>query len=307
MPLPFTWSWSRYQTWLRCPRQFWLTVYAAPDAKRAGPGTPEFEVWIQRHLLGRAQWAGLLAHQAVEWFLKATVEGRHIDPNGIVERTLREAKRTLELSSTEFYRGDPKSFRGLADHYYDVPLDGDAMLSQIETAVRTLLEHPVLARLTEVPERVVEVEQLSRIRLWGIDIWLSPDVIVSDGQGGFVVVDWKTGRVHKSDAVTGQLALYALYVIDRYLRVRADGTSALPLDRVKGLVAHTSKGAFHNQGVDTALVSMVRGAITQSVPKMRGDAVSALGETPPKSAFPMVEEGASACAWCGFRRTCERE
>lgn len=304
---PFTWSWSRYQTWAGCPRRFWLSVYQAPQAKAAGPGSPSFEVWIQRNLLGRAQWIGLAAHQAAEWYLKATVEGRPVQVEGVVGRALSQARRTIEHSSTEMYRGDPKAFRGFDAHYYEQSFDGTAALADLEAAVRKLLDHPVLARLTEVPERVREIERFSRLRLWGVDVWLSPDVVVEDGAGGFVVVDWKTGRHHQDDVVDGQLGLYALYVLDRYTNTRVDRGGPLPLDRVKGLVATLGDPPFRNRSLTPADVEATRQAILGSITAMRGEQVSAEGEVPPESAFPKVREGDPRCSWCSFRRTCQRE
>lgn len=303
----FTWSWSRYRAYESCPRRFWLQVYAAPLAKRKGPGHPDFEVWVQRNLMGAAQWAGLAAHEAVEWVLKGAVDGRTVPRQGVMDRALRQARRVLEMSNGGYFRGDPKTFRGFDAHYYDANFDGDAALGALEDKVGKLLDHPVLARLLAVPERIVEVERLSRITLWGVDIWLSPDVVVADGGGGFVVVDWKTGRSHASPAVDGQLGLYGVYVVDRLLKVRADSGRRLPVDRVQGLVAGLGEPAFRTRALSMDDMFAARDAMVRSTPLMRGDGLDLSDGIPDKSGFPKVEAGSSPCSWCSFRRTCERE
>jgi hypothetical protein len=303
----FTWSWSRYRTFDTCPRRFWLSVYAAPLAKRKGVGHPDFEVWVQRHLMGSAQWAGLAAHEAVEWTLKGAVEGRSVPRQGVMDRTLRQARRVLEMSTGGYFRGDPKTFRGFDAHYYDAEFDGQAALQTLQDKVEKLLDHPILARLLSVPERIQEVERLSRIRLWGFDIWLSPDVVVADGRGGFVVVDWKTGRNHASEVVDGQLGLYGVYVIDRILKVRADSGRRLPVDRVQGLMAGLGDPAFRTRPLTAEDVFAARDAMVGSAPKMRGDGVERNGEIPKKEGFPKIPLGSGPCSWCSFRRTCERE
>jgi hypothetical protein len=154
---------------------------------------------------------------------------------------------------------------------------------------------------------MVEVEKLSRIRLWGIDIWLSPDVVVSDGRGGFVVVDWKTGRNHADEVVDGQLGLYGVYVIDRLLKVRADSGRKLPVERVQGLMAGLHEPAFRTRPLALEDVFAARDAMLGSTPQMRGDGHAREGDIPKKEGFPMIPPGSSPCSWCSYRRTCERE
>ena len=37
------------------------------------------------------------------------------------------------------------------------------------------------------------------------------DVLMDDGQGGLVIVDWKTGRSHVDETVNTQLGIYGVY------------------------------------------------------------------------------------------------
>ena len=66
----------------------------------------------------------------------------------------------------------------------------------------------------------LEVEELRQIQVDDIPVWVSLDALVRDGKGGFVIVDWKTGKNHTTEKVAGQLGIYALYVLDRYVRHR---------------------------------------------------------------------------------------
>ncbi len=263
-------------------------------------------MFVQKHLLGRAQWMGLVVHKAAEWFVKALAEGRRVDPRGIVGRAMGEARRAVDHSATELYRGDPKAFTGFAAHYYEQPFDATEAMAELEDMLGSLFEHAVLQRIEEVPERIREVEALRKVKLAGVDLWLSPDVVMTDGVGGFVVVDWKTGKMHHPDDVDGQLGLYGLYVLKNYLGVDPDSARDLPLHRVKGLYAHVSEGAHRTVSLRVSDVDAALHAISTSAPKMAAVNRAAEGEMPPQSAFPLISEGDPKCSWCSFRRTCER-
>lgn len=285
-----------------CPRRYWLQVFEAPLGKPSDAPPELRELWIQRNLLGRAQFIGLTVHSAAEWYVRSLKDGRRVDPRGIVARAMSEARRTLEHSAADMFRGDPKTFRGFDAHYYDVPLDGDAVLADIETQIQALFVHPVLARLEAVPKRIREVEKLTRIRLVGVDIWVSPDVVVTDGDGGFVIVDWKTGKMHHPDDVDGQLGIYGMYVLSNYLGVDVE-RGDLPLHRVRGLYAHPIAGAHRTvelrvQDVDAALHAIRASADRMSDPS---------GDVPDREQFPKVRAGDPACEHCSFRRYCGRE
>lgn len=280
-------------------------MYGAPLGRPADAEPARREVWIQRHLVGRAQWVGLVVHGAAEWYLRALMEGRRVDPAGIVDRATGEARRAVAHSEASLYRGDPAGFTGFDAHYYGQPFDGAEAVEEVRDKVSRLLEHPVVQRLSQVPERIREVEQVSRLRLAGVEVFVSPDVIVDDGAGGVVVIDWKTGRQHHPDDVDGQLGVYGLYALRAYAGVDPE-RGDLPLARVRGLYAHVD-GDHRTVPLSVGDIDAALDAIRSSTPEMRGDDVSAASEAPPLAAFPMVAEGDPRCGWCSFRRTCGRE
>lgn len=294
---PFAWSWSSYATWRECRRRYWLQTRGAEAGKKSGAEAADREVYIQRNLVSRASFVGQGVHAAAEWYLKVLVEGRRVDPEGIVARATREARLALERSASGLYRGDPKGFRGFAEDYYGEDLDRDGVVDEVRAVTESLLAHPVLTRLAAVPERIQEVERMSRMRLVGADLWVSPDVIVADEQGGLVIVDWKTGRQHHPDDVDGQLGVYALYTMKTYLDVDPERADELPLGKVRGLQAHARDGTHRTVQPSVADVDAALSAIRESASEMR----NAERET-----SPMRPAGDPRCAKCPFRRTCER-
>ena len=62
-----------------------------------------------------------------------------------------------------------------------------------------------------MPERIRQIEDLNELHLNGVKVWVKLDVLMDDGQGGLVIVDWKTGRSHVDETVNTQLGIYGVY------------------------------------------------------------------------------------------------
>ena len=213
----FSWSWSRKQTFENCLRQYWYQHYGfwGGWGQDASPETRT--LYIEKKLVSRPQFLGIQIHEAAEWLLKCVQRGQYPTPDQVLERTLRKARQQIEDSKYSRYLRNPKKYPGFIEHYYG--LDGgdwEPVLDELTRQVNGLFENPVLLRLTRVPEQICEIEELRQIHIDGIPVWVSLDVLVRDDKGGFVIVDWKTGRGHSSDKVAAQLGVYGVYVNSYY-------------------------------------------------------------------------------------------
>lgn len=305
----FSWSWSRHGLFSGCRRRYWLTHYgswggwdsSAPDEVR--------EAYVQKQLSSRPQWVGTAVHEAAAWILQEVRSGRHPERARVVEQFRRKALRSVEDSRDGRHRYFPKRYTGFEEHYYGVP-EVEAYLlvgvEEIVTQVEGLYENPVFQRLVDVPGRIREVERLEQLHIAEVPVWVSLDVLVEDGQGGLVVVDWKTGQHHDPQRIAGQLGLYGLYVLSRYLGVSPERWRPQDLERIKTMWVNLRSGDREVLSLEPGHVQGLLDLVRRSAAEMRA-LVPDGQEMPERSAFPMLPEGDEQCARCAFRRTCERE
>ncbi len=294
------WSHSRHRTWVRCRREYWYNYYGARGGWRGRSEPTVRSLYLFKGLKTVHQWVGILTHEVAEQVVGLGREGRAFDPEAVLETTRRRARRQIEDALSGLYRLNPKKHQGFLDIEYDTA-DSElwAMaLDDLTTQVSNLLVHPVLQRLLDVPERIIEVEQLERVPIRHVPTWVSLDVLVADGRGGYVVVDWKTGRTQSAEQSAEQLALYAAYVCRRY-----DTTP----DRVRGLFASTRTGEYADVGLDRASAERVESTAVRSAAEMLAVLPDPTVDEAPEELFAPLPEGSPACPRCRYRRPCGRD
>ncbi len=304
----FSWSWSRHRTFETCLRKYYLQHYGFWGGWNAG--SENREVYIQKKLMNRPMWIGTTVHRSVEWVLNQVREGHFPSVERVVERTLREARRTIDESQRGMYRIQPKRSPGFLDHYYDEGTpehEWEAAVAEIERQLRALFENRVFLRLTSVPERILEVERLEKLWIDGTLVWVSLDVLVGDGDGGFVIIDWKTGAHHDPEKVKKQLGIYGLYVANRYLDIPVHAFEQAKLPSIQGMYVNLRSSTFETATVDQETAISLLSEVRQSAQRMRALLVDTEGNEAEISDFPMVELGHPECGRCNFRRTCQRD
>jgi hypothetical protein len=297
----FSWSHSRRGVFEACPRRYYWVYYgswggwdpAAPPAAR--------HAWIQKRLTTLPMWIGTLVHEAAEEALTALCRGQPKRADDLVA-AIRERARFEVLASASGAAfeapGKPTIFQ---EHYYREPVEAaawDDAIDEVSRQVRTLFDDRVYQRLLEVPERLMEVESLEQVDVDGVPVWVKLDALVSDGRGGSVIVDWKTGSAHDSAVIAEQLGVYGLYCRIRH---------RIPPSRLVAMHVNLRLGTREQHRVDDATLEQTRRTIRDSAAAMRG-----LLDDPGRNLasierFPLLPEGAGPCRTCPFRRTCGRE
>lgn len=304
----FAWSWSRHRAFQTCDRFYYLQHYGFWGGWENGAANRE--IYIQKKLSTRPMWIGITVHEAAEWLIGQIRQGHYPAPDRVVERTLRTARRAIEESERGIYRIRPKRSPGFVDHYYGLGTPRDAWaedLAEIERQIRGLFENRVFQRLASVPERIVEVERLEQVRIAGVPVWVSLDVLVTDGSGGFVIIDWKTGKAHDADTVVRQLGVYGAYVLDRYLNAPPSRASEVLFGRIKGMYVNLRTGEHHVSDLDGPAVGTMVETVRASAAAMRERLQDTYRNIAIEDDFPKLPEGSEACARCVHRRACGRD
>jgi len=290
------WSFSRYRTFQECRRRYWLNYHAARLGET--PDAPERfrELYIQKYLNSRPQWVGNIVHDAAQEALEALRDGVPLDAGAAAAKAMVSANAEVTASEEGRWRASPREQPGFQEHYYKSrPWEPwSNTLGDIGELVRVLYDHAVFRRIAEVPERLVEIEELVEVELRGVPTRVRLDVLMDDGAGGMVVIDWKTGRSHRPEVVRDQLAVYGLYVEEKYKR------------SARGMYANIRLNNWGLYDLDEALLDRVAAFIQRSAEEMvamdpEPDAVLESEER-----FTKIPVGSRECRWCSFKRDCGR-
>lgn len=293
-PTPFFWSWSRHRTFEVCHRRYGLDYYLtrAGGRRTASP----HKAWLYRlkRTQDGPQWVGLRVHAWLADVLEHARAGRPPEA-ALAAHHLDEATRHLDA-----VRGgspDPATWPDVAELL--PPHDADAACHALRAALAARMEearaHPVLERLLRVPHRVREVERVHRRALDGVRLTASPDVVVDDGRGGLVVIDWKSGDPERALAAAPQLQLYAALIADVY---------EVDPRRVTALIATTRDGQHTRVTVDADARAAVVNLARRSAEAMRALLPDPARDVAPAHAFPPLPADAAPCATCRYAPAC---
>ncbi len=290
----FSWSSSRVETYLRCPRQYWFHYYGSWGGwdRSADPRTRT--LYVLKNLDTRQSWIGSTVHNCVRWVLD-TLRTKGEAPSE--EQTLALLGRRLNKDFTEsgegLYWENPKQHAGLLEHEYEEREIADeqwqAVMSKALACVSTFYASEVFRQLQAVPaDQWLQLEDLASFELDGIKVWVQLDCAYREGDG-VVIYDWKTGKADQH-ATREQLAGYILYAAQRW---------NVPVERVVAREFNLAHGTLHESRLDPDQLAAVRAAVAQSAAELR-----ALHGAPEEQ-FPFTEVE-TRCARCNFTRLCPK-
>jgi hypothetical protein len=118
-----------------------------------------------------------------------------------------------------------------------------------------------------------------------------------DGQGGAVIVDWKTGSAHDDSDIAAQLGAYGLY---------ATLLRNVPAERIVALHVNVRSGEVHRHPVGPEAISEARARIVADVSDMRQKLSDVSADVADPAAYPLLAEGDPACGRCVFKGLCGR-
>lgn len=293
------WSHSRDRLFRRCLRAYWFCYYGAWGGWERDAQPEVRATYEQKKLTSIPMWIGTRVHRAAESTLRQLSQGCFPDEDELVRSTHIQALADIEDSRSGRWRLQPSRRVGFREHYYQEPVleaDWAEAVAEIERQVHGLFAHRIFQRLMQVPERIVEFEQLSRFYVDDDEVYVSPDVLVEDSQGGMVIVDWKTGEGHDPADIAAQLGIYGLYVQHSY---GAPRLTALHVDLRLG--THT----LHPVGADA--LDHARARIHTAMAEMRGRLDDITENKASLDAHPPLPADSPTCLTCMFRRACGRE
>ena len=303
----FSWSFSRHSLFQECSRAYFFSYYGSWGGWQGSADEQTRELYIQKKLTSRAMWTGTLVHDAAELAVRQLRDGELCNLDELAKKALIRARREISESERGANRQSPSKFTGFREHYYDEGVsqaDWDETLEEIERQIRGLSECPSYKRIEALclnegtPEKVVEIEELVKIDIDGVPVWVRLDALLMGRQGEFVVLDWKTGKAHVDDVIAAQLGVYGLYCVLHH---------GAREDRIVAMHANLRSNSQAKHTINAETMAETRRLIRDSAERMlcvlkdRDKNIAEIDE------FPPLPEGSARCSWCSFRRTCDRE
>jgi hypothetical protein len=296
----FSWSHSRHETFLECPRRYYYHYYGAWGGWSWDAETRVRRIYVLKNLKPRQVWAGGVVHEIVADALRDIRAGRPVAAGPgreAAEGAVARLRREFRESRDGAYLTRPKQAIGLMEHHYREPVP-DAEWRELAEAVRLAVlrfhEGPYLdeARALDA-EAWLALEDLATFEQEGVPVFVRLDLAMRAGDDGVTIVDWKTGR--RAPRPEGlQLATYALFVQARW----QVAPSAIEVREV-----NLSSGAEGRGRVSPQQLEAARETIRDSMREMRARLVDAAENRAREEDF-VTRPGPRTCPRCVFREIC---
>ncbi len=304
MAAPFVnqlaWSHSRAKSFRACARAYWFQYYGSWNGWRADAPAEVRDAYLQKKLTTRAMWIGTVVHEAAERGILGRCSGQHPTVDEARNWARTTARRHIEDSASGAWLARPSQRVGFSEHYYgeDIPAEAwDAAVDTIDQQVQALYEQRLYRRVFEVPHRVREVEKAQLFRVGDAAVWVTLDLLMDDGKGGVVILDWKTGAHHDDADIGAQLGAYGLYATQEL---------GVPEDRITALHVNLRHGTETRHDVGPAEIGLARTTIAADTAAMRAPLRDVAANVAHRDDFPPLPEDAPACRRCNFRKVCGR-
>jgi hypothetical protein len=293
----FSWSVSRDNVFLECPREYYYRYYGHWGGWEVDAPRPTRDIYVLKQLKHRPTWIGEVVHDCIKRSLKNLARGIPVLAVDEILALTRDRMRTdFRNSRSGHYHTNPKYACGLFEHEYGVPVSDEewrAAAEQVDLCLRNFYDSDVYTTLRELPpDDFLEIEELSKIPLDGIDINIKLDCAVRESDR-IIVWDWKSGR-REGPGSQLQMACYAYYASARY---------GIPIRNVFTRRYELFHNAVHEDSLGTKALEELLGYIRGSIKDMKALLDDPEGNLAVEDRFSKVEDR-RICRRCNFLRVC---
>jgi len=299
----FSWSYSRYQMFERCKRQYYLNYYGSRDVRKANDALVT-AVWWLKQVTSLKAWVGTVVHLAAAHAVKAYIEDETLSADALIDFALKTFDSGIQAST----RGSKTRTAGwvlLYEHlpYSDEQIPTKATKSRITQLIETFIKSEAYRFITSLdPLRIYEVDESFQSFAYNADtigeiqVFAIPDVLVKDDSEHITIIDWKTGDITRED-LRVQAGMYQYYAHERYF---------VPEDDITVFFSNLGGSGENVQAAGQSITLIEMDALMrESISSM----VTLLDSTYHNSVrienFPMTDDLA-VCKSCGFNRACWR-
>lgn len=300
-----SWSRSRHETFRVCRRRYYYRYYASWKGwEEEAPAESRRAYLLKQLTTLQAELGKSLHRRAFEVGFRASQGLEPPSLETLLQRTRDELNEVVLASRDRrsFVRR-PAGTPFLRSVWYGGGLpeeEVEEVKARLEPVHRRLREHELWGEVGAAGTETVrhlsdpDVVPEDRLRFQGVPVYAEPDLVLEDGEGGWTVVDWKSGRERQGDVL--QVAVYGLFVRERW-----------GAERIRGRVEYLDEGTSRVVELGEEELSRAREMGAESLDEMRSLLADPEENRPRgKEAFPLTENR-SVCRWCDFFELCEPE
>jgi hypothetical protein len=284
-----------------CLRQYYWNYYGSWGGWDYSADPFIRELYIMKNLNSVPMWIGSSVHETVKWVINRIVNMKTImQQEEVLKRLHQNMDNDWHASQNGFYRDEPKKTPGLIEHYYKMPVgdrDFEQAYAVAEQCIQTFFQHPQFSQALLDPTcQVISVEQLDKILVEGVTVWVICDLILR-WRGKIHIIDWKTGKSLGNDEENIQLAIYALYPLSKGLCFRPEEIVV----HLINLNLHETTTKEETQEMINWAESYILESANKMVSLLRDDEINDAQQED----FPLTDNQ-NLCRWCNFRKACGR-
>lgn len=293
----FTFSFSSWTAYRKCPRLWWLKKVAAWEGWRKNAAEDARRAYVLSKMTCLRGLVGRVTHEILE---ECAVYPAFTE-NSALEQFRNRMRAAYRESLGGFWRKDPKRFFNLFEHYYygnteTTKRRARRVFADGESCLRSYFRRIPDLRSLLLRGQVVKMERLSSFTLGTgedlVTIFVKADLALR-AAGTIHLIDWKTGNRRSTDPA--QLLIYSLYVLERHGVVLEDIRLHLAYLRNPTSVEDVS--------VDEKSLTLLRDGIVRAASELRTKLESSQINDAPEDAFPRTEDPA-ACRFCEMFHRC---
>ncbi len=283
------WSFSRYDTFQTCRRQYFFDYYG----KKFAPPEIRERVEFLKSLQSPALLLGQIVHEAIASNIrKMQKEIQEIPLDALIENTNHIFSKALENSL-------------LMNSYYGselTPAEKFSLKFKLDTCIESFYSSEWYSFIRSLPdgkksEWIIEPEDFGEFRLDGMKAYARVDFAFPNNDGELVVIDWKTGKKYEKKHIL-QMQGYILYIHD---------ICGYPIEKIKAVIEYLSDDSesLKYQMTRKDLRSF-RTMLKKQLLEMHTMCQDVSKNIPlPMESFPL-KENYRFCHWCKYRELCGR-
>lgn len=298
----WSWSFSRHQTLVGCPRRYYYNYYGSHNGWESTASAEAALAYRLKKLTNLYLVLGDALHKSAHQMVERVMEGRTLPDADVIEEEIRRHLRRVWKSSRDdgdLFVRRPNRVDMLQEFYYQMEVS-DATLARINERItqvsRALVASTIWEELSRGGGTLVSAEQFDTFTIDETPVFAVPDLLYRTADGTWRIVDWKTGEEVEDNR--DQVALYALYVHNKH---------SVPAEKIEARLEYLSLQTFTEMRFTQDDLTDVESRARENIETMRELLIDAAENIPKsKENFTLTEER-GLCPWCNFYELCQKE
>jgi len=298
----FSWSKSREEQFRECQRKYFYDKYASWGGwDRHAPKEARL-AYILKNLKNRWAWKGETVHHVIENVLKSVRYKAPLSYESALAQLTDTMRRDYRHSKAKKYLEEPKKTLGLFEHEYEKPVTDITWKKIHEESARCLknfFDSSLYQELLkEDVSRWLVIEDLEEFDFDGNKIFVKLDFARKKDEL-IEIYDWKTGKPDLSEGTSIQMAVYAMYAMEKW---------KVPLNKIQTYLFNLTEDPVQRkeQPLSESLIEAAKKTLSAGIADMKRLLADPMKNIPkPEEAFAFTEN-TRLCDNCNFRKICKK-